>query len=214
VTTIVTQVSVLPFLLLVVMPMAVWVLLLVGLVLTLQNRRRGPPGSKIVTLVVLAVGLAATTALLGYEAFDMYASQNTWTFSYGVSIMANGTGPEAVVLPIPRDESLLRDLRATSATANWSLVDTPKGRGLYLRFTGSVGLDATVSLFPAPAVPPDTSPTMQDTANASEVSRVWVFYPGGEGGRVDLSFTTWYAQVFLVPGWTSVARWPILPPVA
>lgn len=205
--------SLLPYLILYAL-VAVWTLFLVGLILALRKRRMQPPSPKTVTLVVLVIGFAAMSALLGYGALAIYASRNTWTFSYSVSIMANGSEAESVVLPVPRDESLLADLHASSAAANWSFVDTPKGRGLDLHFTGSVVLDATVSRFLFFGAPPDTAPTMQDAANGSDPSRIWVYYPGGAGGRVDLAFTSWYAQVFLVPGWTSVAMWPILPPVA
>ncbi len=191
-----------------------WIALLVGLVILLRRRHLEPPGTETTKILILLIVFVAVSGFLGYGAVQIYVNQSTWNYNYDVGIIANGTGPEYVILPVPQDTSLLASLHLIAGTANWSFVDTPKGRGLYIAFSDDAVFEARVSQFPPPSPLPDTSPTMQDAANASGGLRLWVYYPNGPGIHLDLSFPSWYVQATLVPGWTSLTMWPILPPVA
>lgn len=218
VTTVVTQVWLVPFLVLVVLLVVVGVLLLVGILLAFRDRRKGPPDAKAIILIVLAVCLAIVAALLGYSAYQDYVVQNTSTFTYSVSIWAEGTAPESIVLPIPKDEGLLTGLHLTNGTANWSLVDTEKGRGLYITFEGSASLRVDVAILPPPSPTRDTGPTMEVpyVASVSDYGW-WVFYDGQAGGALDLNLGCYDLHASLVPGWTSAEPWclnPQLPPLA
>lgn len=206
------------FVLLVVILVAATTLLAVGLFFVIRNDRGRPPRSRFFAIVTLAVGVAVVVGLLGYGAFQIYMSENTWTFTYSVSIHANGTSPEAVVVPIPSDEGLLAGLRLTNGTANWSLVDTPNGRGLYIGFTGSAAFRVDVAIPPPPAPEPNVGPTMELPYIASQDKyEWWVYYDGQAGGVLDVTLGCYDLHTYLVPGWIPAEPWclnPPLPPLA
>jgi heme/copper-type cytochrome/quinol oxidase subunit 2 len=218
VTTVVTQVSLFPLLVMILLLVIVGSVFLVGILLALRNRRKEPPGHETPVLVVLVVGLAAVTAALGFGAYETYLARNAWTFSYAISIRANGSSPASVVVPIPRDEGLLAGLQLTEGTANWSVVSAAKGRGLYVAFTGSAALRVDVAIRPPPSPAPDTGPTLEVPYVASLASyQWWVFYNGQAGGTLSLTLGCYDLQTNLVQGWTAAAPScpnPQLPPLA
>ncbi len=193
--------------------------LLVGLVLAIVGYRRAPRRNTTIAIIALAVGFATVSGVFGYAAYRSYVVQNTWGFGYGLTIQGNGTAPETIVVPIAKDEGLLAGLRLSSGTANWTFVDTPKGRGLFVRFTGSARIETSVSTFPRPAAPPDTSPTMVESSNCTAQPsnctgppRLWIYYSGAAGARVGLTLDPWYLGGYLETGWASYEVWPLAVP--
>ncbi len=184
-------------------------LVLVG-ALTLAAVRYGrAPGKGTAAVVAsLAIGSALAGGLAAYGTYQTAVSSNTWAFDYDLSVQANGTSPESIVVPIPQDEGLLAGLRLSSGDANWSLVNTSRGRGLYVRFTGAATISASVSLVPRPAVFPDTRPTMAiwsnctaEPSNCTGLPELWIFYSGPSGASLVLSMPTGTVAAFLASGW-------------
>jgi hypothetical protein len=194
--------------------------LVLGLTVTIVRFLRGPRPAIAIVIILLARGLASVGSV-GYAVYRSYEIQNTWSFGYSLRVQGNGTAPESLVVPIVGDESLLAGLHLTSGTANWSIVDTPRGRGLFVQFTRTASMEASESRFPPPAVVPDTSPTMTvstnctaQPSNCTGPPSVWVFYSGPAGARVGLSASSLYFSAFLSVGWASYETWPIPMPQA
>lgn len=165
--------------------------------------------------VALALGCATFGGLAAYETYQTYAAENTWGFQYSVSVSANGTGPESVVLPIPEDEGLLAGLRLTAGNANWSLVNTSRGRGLFVRFTSAAAIGTSVSILPRPSTPPDTRPTMAvstnctvDPSNCTGLPKLWIFYSGPSGASLAFSMSWGSIGGYLTVGW---AEYELIP---
>ena len=203
------------------LPLVVAAILLLGLLAAVFRYQRTPRRGTAVAIIALALGLAMVTGLSVYSAYQSYVAQNTWTFGYSLAIQGNGTAPESLVAPIAKDESLLGGLHLTSGTANWSLVDTPKGRGLFVRFTGSATIETTVSAVPRPSVFPDTSPTMTvstnctaQPSNCTGPPSLWVFYSGPAGTHIALSISSSYLDGDLAVGWATYQTWPPAVPAA
>jgi len=191
-------------------------LLLVGLAFAIVRFRRMPQAKTAVVIVALAVGLSAVVGGWGYSAYQTYLDENTWRFGYLLDVRGNGTAPESLVVPIARDESLLTSLHLTSGTANWSFVDTPKGRGLFVSFTGAAQIQVGLSRVPRPAVLPDTSPTMTvptnctaQPSNCTGPPTVWLYYSGPAGAYLGLGVGSVYFSGYLTAGW---AAYETLPP--
>lgn len=191
------------------------VLLIVGLVIVIAQYRQRPSRKTEVAAVALALALAAIGGVWAYGVYESNVLQNTWDFGYTITIQGNETAPESLVVPIVRDQGLLSGIHLSSGTANWSYVDTPKGRGLFVRFTGSATIEASVSAFPRPAVLPDTSPTMTVTNNCTAQPSnctgppwLWIFSSGPAGAYVGASIGSVYFAGYLATGWASYRTWP------
>ncbi len=212
----VTLVSLFPFFVLFGVLAATWAVFSFGIVLALRDRRKEPPGQETPVVVVLLVGLAATTAVAGASA--SYVAANPVTFHYALTIQGKGTSLEAVVVPMPNDESLLAGLQVTAGHANWTFVDTPNGRGLYVAFTGPASLESDVAIVPATSPGPNSGPTLEApyVASVSDYGW-WVFYSGEAGGTLTLTLGCYTLQTSLVRGWSTAAPScpnPQLPPLA
>ena len=138
------------------------------------RRRRG----HIVVSLALGIILATATVPLAIGAYQQYATANTWTYTYRLDVLPNETAPEALILPIPGDHTLLASLRLVAGHANWSFTDTPHGRGLYIRIAGAATLEAVHSEFPASAVRRNSTLTMINSSIPYFPAFVWIFYSG------------------------------------
>ncbi len=191
------------------------VLILIGLALAIAMQRQTRSRGALRAVVALAAAAIVVAGLFAYGAYDSYRFQNTWTFGYTVSIQANGSAPESIVVPVPADESLLGGLHLTQGVANWSFVSTPYGRGLFVRFAGSAILETAISRFPPPAVAPNSTPTMlrptnctMPSSNCTGLPAYWMFYSGTAGAWVRLSLAFESAGAYLRPGWNAVEMIP------
>ena len=191
------------------------ILLVFGLVVLIWRYRETPRRDTLIAIVAVTLGIAAIGGAAGYGAYRSYVDQNTWSYSYSLVLQGNATSPESLVVPAAADEGLLSGLHLASGTANWSLVDTQHGRGLFVRFTHSATLAATVSTFPRPATLPDTRPTMTSSGNCTAQPSnctgwpsVWIYYGGSAGGYLALSIGSFDIHGYLTAGWALYAAWP------
>lgn len=194
--------------------------LILGLILTVLHFLKRPRAGTAIVLFLLVGGLAAT-GIFGYVVYRPFVTQNTWSFGYYLRVVGNGTAPESLVVPIVGDESLLTGLHLTSGTANWSFIDTPKGRGLFVQFTRAATMEVSESAFPPPAAPPDTRPTMilptnctTQPSNCTGPPSVWAYYSGPAGATVFLSASSLYFSAQLAVGWASYPTEPVPVPMA
>src|SRR6267143_5829850 len=142
------------------------VVLLVGLAAVLFavaiRARRDREGREVVarllTLGIVLLVIAIPFAVITYR---QYVAINTFTYGYRLELRPNGTARDAIIVPIPGDEILVSALRVVSGTANWSIVDTGHGRGLYVAFTGNVSLDSSYSVFGESRFNHNDTPTMR-----------------------------------------------------
>lgn len=185
-------------------------LLVVGFIAFVLPYRRAPTRKNTAAVIVMAAALATAGGVYAFDAYYVYASNNTWWFQYTVSLEGNGSAPEAMIVPVPRDETLLAHLKLESGSANWSLVDTPYGRGLFVRFTGSALLDTYVSEFPPPGDPSSGDPTMTQASNCTApqgnctgapAPQLWMFYSGTAGVQVVFLTTSVGVRAYPAPGW-------------
>jgi hypothetical protein len=133
-----------------------------------ERTRRGTAGA-----VPLAVGIAIVSGVIGYGIYVSYLMENTWHFSYYVTVQG-GPQADAVVVPSVGDESLLSGLALSQGTANWSFVNTIHGRGLYIGFVGNATLSVFIDRFPPPNPAPNTSLTMVN--GTGWWSPVWIYH--------------------------------------
>jgi hypothetical protein len=164
-------------------------------------------------LTALFVGLLVLTGVFGTLTVGEAVLASTWVYHYYLSVDATPGGAAAVVLPIPRDSTLLANLQSNRTTTNWTFVATAHGPGLYVGFSEPTDLNAYVRLFAPFGNHPDGALAPQ-TGNQSEW-QVWIEYLGS--GTVDINFQYGYgytvagAMVYigtLTPGW---AAYPLLP---
>ncbi len=102
-----------------------------------------------------------------------------------------------------------------SGRANWSLVTTSRGRGLFVGFTGPMDIGTEVSVFPPPAAPPDTSATMTvpsnctaEPSNCTGPPSLWIFYSGPSGAQLGFSTSGWYVRGALKTDWAAYESIP------
>lgn len=184
--------------------------LLLGLVAVVLPYRREPRRKRFAGVVVMAVAFSTVGGLCVATAYNAYELNATYRFTFLVSLQGNGTYPESVIVPVPQDESLLSGLARTSGTANWSLVDTPHGRGLFVRFEGTADLEAKAVRFPPPASPTAGEPTMPVSSNCTAAPsnctgppQFWMFYSGNAGvyGIVMVGYE--YVRAYPSTGWAA-----------
>ncbi len=192
--------------------------LLVGLLAALVRYRRTRHRKMAILAISLGLALATVSGVVAYAAWQSYVAQSTWRFDYYVALQGNASAVVSVVVPVPHDEELLAGLHVTAGVANWSFVDTAIGRGLFVRMTGSAAIETSVSLFPAPAVPPDTTSTLMSTGNCTPVPSnctglpsMWIFYSGPAGIWIGFHTSSWWVSDSLKGGWVTYVAAP--PPV-
>src|SRR5205807_5314725 len=129
-------------------------------------------------------------------------------------VQPNETVRESLIVPIPADSSLLVALHLVSGTANWSFVETIHGRGLYVQFTGSAGLDAFFSEFAPGGVLHNTTLTMMNSTAQPGPLTIWIFYSGGGGVTVHFASggMAMPQSESIAPGWRTYQM--LSPPVA
>ncbi len=149
--------------------------LAVAFALAARRWRLEPDRRRFVRLVAAAVAMAVVASLLGYGVYADYVRRNSWTFTYRISVQGS-VFPDAVIVPAVADEGLLAGLVLESGAANWSLMDTLHGRGLYVAFTANASLSAYASRFPPPVPPPDVSLTMTNATGT--IPEVWIWHAG------------------------------------
>jgi hypothetical protein len=158
------------------------------------RRRRG----RLVAALVLGIVFAVAAGQFVVGSYQQYVIMNTWTYTYRLEVLPNATAPEALILPVPGDPSLLVGLHLVSGQANWSFTDTPHGRGLYVRFVGAASIEAVYSEFPSSLSGHDSTLTMMNSS-VPPPPRVWIFYSGS-----GLSQIYFVAGGFVIPPAESV----------
>ncbi len=164
-----------------------------------------------IAAVIMAIVLAAATGAFGFVAYQGWVASNTWTYTYSVSVEPNGTAPGTIIIPIPRDESLLRNLHVVSGHVNWSVVDAVHGRGLRVDFADSTRLEAFFSEFSALGPSRSTRLSMMNDSSQPGPLLVWVFLDGDAGTTLDLLAGGISVAQPLTPGWELYEL--VLPPV-
>src|SRR2546421_882126 len=149
------------------------------LFLAFRKLRRDKKWGKATLSVTLAAVFAVATAGLVVGSYQQYVAINTWSYDFRLEVQPNETVRESLIVPIPADSSLLTALHLVSGTANWSFVETIHGRGLYVQFIGSAGLDALFSEFAPGGVHHNTTLTMMNSTAQPGPLTVWIFYSGG-----------------------------------
>lgn len=184
-------------------PFLLWGLSLLTLavlfILSVHRWRLGPSRERLVGLVAAGVALALVATILGNAIYTGYVRENSWTFSYSVSV-AGSVFPDAVIVPSVVDERLLTGLVVASGIANWSFVETIHGRGLYIAFGSNATLSVYVSQFPPPATLPDAGLTLAN--ETGPWPSVWIWHRGSAALSLTFSVNSrfvWPSEV--QPGW-------------
>ncbi len=186
-------------------------LLILGLIPLVLRYRKNPTRKNTAAAVVVAAALVAAGGLYAFDASYVYVTNNYWWFNYSLSVQGNGTAPEAVIVPAPKDGSLLAKLSLESGQANWSLVDTPHGRGLFVQFEGSALLETYVSEFPPPLDPLSGEPTMSASTNCTAAGsgnctgfpQLWMYYSGSSGAEVIFTIAEYGVRSYPTQGWAT-----------
>ena len=178
-------------------------------ILGILRLRRAPSLKLLAAVIAMGIALSALSIVYGYGLNQAYVSSHTWSYSYSVYVHTNGTGPDGIVVPSVVDEGLLDGLSVQSGTANWSLVDTEHGRGIYIAFTGAATLRVSLSRYPAPDPSPDIRWTM--TNESTRTPDLWIYYPGTAGAYLSLQSSLW-CEGYVRPGWNLYPTQPV--PVA
>lgn len=176
----------------------------------LQERRAGRRGRKATTALALAIAFAVGTGGLAYAAYAQYAQQNTWTYFYAVDVAPNSTATQAIVVPIPQDPALLAGLHVVSGAANWSYVDTARGRGVYVQFSGPATLESTFSEPWSTGSDHDPTLTLANSTMPAYGGPVWVFCLGTGGVKLHLQagYAVSNADPVLAKGWNLILLVP------
>jgi hypothetical protein len=174
------------------------VFLLLVIVEWRARRRRG----RLVAALVLGIVFAVAAGQFVVGSYQQYVIMNTWTYTYRLEVAPNATAPEALILPIPGDASLLTGLHLISGQANWSVTDTPHGRGLYVRFVGPVMIETVYSEFPASPSGHNSTLTMMNSS-VGPLPRVWIFYSGSGLSLIYFEAGWWVMpqSESIRPGW-------------
>lgn len=180
---------------------------------TRREERRGIVLRMGRSLTALFVGLLVLTGIFGALTIGEAIEANTWVYNYYFGVEHADLGAQAVVLPIPKDTTLLANLQANRSSANWSYVTTVHGPGLYVAFSGPVSLDAHVRVLAPFGSHPDGDVPLQE-GNGS-LWQVWIEYLGT--GSIDVNFQYGYGYTIngalvyigtLTPGWASYGLIP------
>ena len=176
--------------------------------------RKAAPRDRLAAAICLALAVlfGVQAGFLGVVAYDQYLVQGQQHHYYQLYLRGNATLREGVVVPIPEDESLLANLRVDAGQANWSLVDTFHGRGLYVSFVGSANLRAEFTEFSPAGRTRDDTPTMGNVTTGCMRS-AYFFVDGPREVLVDLSIDDCFLHAAAIPGWSS-GEFYCCPPVA
>ncbi len=187
-----------------------WIVLGIWFLFWRRAPRRDTLAAALSLLLAILFGVQA--GLIGVVANDLYLREGQQTYSYGLRLAANTFEREAVVVPIPTDEILLTNLRVDSGDANWSLVTTAHGRGLYVSFVRFANLSAEFTEFSPGGKTRDDTPTMGNLT--SDCLRSGYFFVDGAveiSVILDIGACHLYANA--TAGWSG-AEFYCCPPVA
>ncbi len=162
-----------------------WILagVAVGIAVWLHRNRRNR--ATVAALVCAGVALIALSAPIAMSAYRQYVALDTRVYDYDLDMHPNGTGPDAIVVPIPTDEILVSGSRVLSGIANWTIIDTAHGRGLYVALAGNASLEARYSVSGPTRDGFNDTPTMRENVSGSR-AYVWVYHATASGIRLDL----------------------------
>ena len=161
--------------------------------------------------IALAVVFAVQAGYFGVVAHDRYLIETQEHYSYVLFLRGNWTTRGGIVVPIPTDETLLTNLHVDSGEANWSLVDTVHGRGLYVAFRGYANLSAEFREFSPSGRIRDDTPTMGNQTYGC-VRSAYIFLDGPRAVGVSLYLGDCSLEVAAYPGWTG-GEFMCCPPV-
>lgn len=162
--------------------------------------------------LILAIVFGVQAIFLGIVAYDQYRIQGEQHYSYQLLLSGNATFREGIVVPIPTDETLLTNLHVDSGDANWSLVDTVHGRGLYVSFMGFANLSAQFFEFSPSGRTRDDTPTLGN-ATSGCLRSAYFFLDGPRALYGNLFIDDCSLQAPAYPGWNS-GDFNCCPPVA
>ncbi len=165
----------------------------------------------VVALVCAGVALIALSAPIAMSAYRQYVALNTRVYGYDLDVHSNGTGPDAIVVPIPTDEVLVSEMRVVSGIANWSIIDTGHGRGLFVAFAGNASLEARYSVYGSMRNDQNNTPTMRENVSWLETD-LWVHHATASETRVELWIDCYHLSVDPLEGWRTYHAQCILPP--
>lgn len=176
--------------------------------------RKAPSRDRLAAAICLALAVlfGVQAGFLGVVAYDRYLVEGQQHYYYDLFLHGNATFRAGIVVPIPADESLLADLRVDAGIANWSLVDTLHGRGLYVSFVGSGNLSAVFTEFSPVGRTRDDTPTMGNVTTGCTRS-AYFFVDGPREVLVDLSIDDCFLHAAAIPGWSG-GEFNCCPPVA
>jgi len=170
----------------------------VGIAVWLHRNRKNRV--TVAALVCAGVALIALSAPIAMSAYHQYVALNTRVYGYDLDVHPNGTGPEAIVVPIPTDEILVSGLRVLSGIANWTVIDTGHGQGLYVAFAGDASLEARYSVSGPTRDNYNHTPTMRENVSGFE-TYVWVYHATASGIRLDLWIDWCHLSAYPEVGW-------------
>ena len=175
--------------------------------IAIRARRLKKPSWTVALYVSVALVLALGTGWLIPVAYHEDVTEYPWFYDYSLDVSPNATSPQAIVVPIPQDTSIIAGLQLSSGIANWSFADTFHGRGLYVQFTGQTILHSAFSEYPSSGH--NTTMTMTTFGSVYGYPKsVWVYYVGSDGARLFLSFGSLRGSgVFMVQQDPLVAGW-------
>ncbi len=178
-----------------------------------QEERRGAAVHPRRGLTAVFVLLLVLTGVFGALTAGEVALASTWVYHYYLGVEEAGPGSHAIVLPVPVDTSLLTGLQANRTSANWSLVQTIHGPGLYVAFSGPTTFESAVRMLAPLGNHPDGGLAPQLGNQTSW--EVWIEYLGADSVNVNFQYGYGYTVAgaaayigALTPGWSS---YPLTP---
>lgn len=176
-----------------------------------QEERRGSAVHLRRGLTAVFVLLLVLTGVFGALTAGEVALASTWVYHYHLSVGETGPGSHAIVLPVPVDTRLLTGLQANRTSANWSLVQTIHGPGLYAAFSGPTTFESAVRILAPLGNHPDGTLAPQPGNQTSW--EVWIEYLGTGAVEVNFQYGFGYtfagAAVYIGPLTSGWAAYPL-----
>jgi hypothetical protein len=170
----------------------------IGLAAWLHRHHEGR--TAVVALLCVGIVLVALSAPIAVMAHRQYVAINTFTYGYDLAVHSNGTTGDAIIVPIPGEEALVSGLRVLSGVANWSIVETRHGKGLYVAFNGTASVEARYSAFGPSRFDYNDTPTMRENASYYEAD-VWIYHATTSEVRIELSIEGCRLSAYPTDGW-------------